>query len=180
MQRHPRILKTFSRTSPASTQAFTLVEVIVALAILSVLVLVAGVLVQSAARGITRSLDEARWNTTLLQFDRFMRRTVAELPASFWGPAPTVTSNAGGCTIEELADGGNKTIALELSKQEVTSGARTLTVKANDVAVLFRGITGVRAEPVTTTDGRSAGVRITLSAPGHEQDLIINWSGGHL
>lgn len=169
MRKQKQIWQILRRSSPG----FTLVEVVTALAILSVLGAVGIFALETAVHAVSTSLVEARWSMTVLQLDTVLRKGIGELPASFWGPSPTVRRTNDGYVIEQRSDG--KTLEVRFSHTEGLLMIATPTITA-----VFRDIVSIDAKPVKTSDGRWGGVAVKIAGSNHIQRFVVGWNGQRL
>lgn len=152
---------------------FTLVEVVTALALLTVLSATGLSAVQIAMRGLAKCLEEARWNTTVLLFDRTVRQAIEALPTAFWAPPPQLRKVGADVLIMDVAGGEEEMIRFSLRERLLSVATRTTTV-------LFHEITELSVETERASDGREGGIRIELVAGSHRQEFLIAWRGQRL
>lgn len=165
MPEQSRTWRTWCHSSPGST----LVEVVTALALLTVLSAVGLSAAKAAMQGLTASLEEVRWNTTVLRFDRTVRRAIDGLPPAFWAPSPRLRREGGELSIVD----GSEVIRFSLR-------GGLLSVTTRETKVLFRDITAVSVQEVKGSNGREGGMRIELAAGGHRQGFFVTWEGRRL
>lgn len=169
MPERRRTWRILRRSSPG----FTLVEVVAALALLTVLSVVGVSAVQIAIHGLARSLEEARWNTTVLLFDRIVRRGIDELPSAFWAPHPKVRREGDDVFIVDGSKSGCEVMRFSLRGGILSVATRAATVP-------FHDITAVSVETVRASDGREGGIRIELVTQSQRQSFLVAWKGQRL
>lgn len=156
-----------------SSRGFTLVEVVAALALLTVLMAVGVSAIQNAMGGLARDLEEARWNSAVLLFDRTVRSAIDELPPAFWAPPPQVHREGEDVLVVESSQSAREVMCFSYRGELLTVATRATTV-------LFHDITAISVEPVRASDGREGGLRIELVAGSHRQDFLVAWKGQRL
>jgi len=159
----------WSRGSSGST----LVEVVAAVAVLTVLAGVGMSIVRSALRAVSAALEDARWNTTVLLFERAVRGGIDAFPAAFWEPPPRLLREG-----SEVRIVSNEEDALTAVRFSQKGGLLTLTTRTQ--TILLHDIASCSVEVARASDGREGGIRVELAGRRRSQAFLVAWRGQRL
>lgn len=182
---------TESRTSHKSSlsgreEGFTLVEVLVALALVTVLAAVGVAAVSAATRAIARGTQQARWNMSVGLLDSVARRAFAGFPPAFWASPPALESSAGEYRIVDRGDQAGYSVSFRFVQVEPVSASRTdrrtiLVVSYGSTQVAIPGVRSLSLSPLMSADGRVGGYQLNVAgAAGRSADLKLSFGGQYL
>jgi len=163
------------RTPDKSEAGFTLVEVLVALVLISVLAVVGVEGVRTATAAASAILVQVRYNNTLLLFDRIIRDAFSGFPPAFWGRPPTLIRDDAGYRIIDTADGS----AYQVTVRAVT-GLDDLLITYGGKTVLIPGVTKLTVTEARNGQGLVAGYRFALTVGSRTQSFVADFGGVRL
>ncbi|HUX13659.1 MAG TPA: prepilin-type N-terminal cleavage/methylation domain-containing protein [Spirochaetia bacterium] len=165
---------------------FTLVEVLVALALVTVTGGVGVSAICAAVSAAARGVTEARWNAAVLLFDRAARSAVAAIPVSFWDGPPRLEAVETGFRLTDSARGGRGFVEFRFVREPAAldgpdpgpDRAVTLLVIWSDRRVAVPGVCRISFSPIFTGEGRAAGFEALLEGPGARTERFALVYGG--
>lgn len=164
-------------SGPDREAGFTLVEVLVALALVTILGAVGVSAVGAAARAIARGTEEARWNASVALLDTAARRALSGFPPAFWARPPEIESSQGEYRIVDRGDAAGYTVSFRL----LEAGRKTLLVSYGPTRVAIAQVTSFTLSPLRTTDGRIGGITLFVTgSTGRTAELKISFGGQYL
>jgi prepilin-type N-terminal cleavage/methylation domain-containing protein len=159
------------RSSAGNERGSTLLEVIIALAILSLIGIgawtAASVSLRTAARSHARILSGAR----LLQLDDSIRALAARVRPPYWLPDPAVTLDGGKMRVASLDGDPGKSLDLVFDNG-------VLALDAGGEPTRFSGLRNASFAPALDADGHIDGIRLELEAGPGTRAIIIARFGG--
>jgi type II secretory pathway pseudopilin PulG len=158
-------------SSGGSERGSTLLEVIVALLVLSLIGIGAWSAASVSLRTARRTHDGILTGSRLLQLDDRTRDLAGRVLTPFWMTDPEVTLDGTKMSVAYLDGDPGKSFSLEFS-----DGVLTLT--DGDQPTRFGGFQGVEMAPALDADKHIIGVRLDLqTGPGRRTTIIARFGG---
>jgi len=152
--------------SPGNEEGFTLVEVLVALALLSTLGLFVWAASASGEKSLRRIADGVRRSAEILELDAVVRSYAQRVLTPYWLQAPRLELSPGSLSVSYL-DGSQDT-ALQIS-----FGGQTLTVGDGVHRVEFKGVQDARMEITSATPQGASALKLTVRIAGPQPVTIL-------
>ena len=161
------------RTSlpPGNEQGFTLVEVLVALALLSTLGLFVWAAAASGEKSLRRIVDGIRRYAEILELDAVVRSYAQRVLTPYWLPAPRSEISPGSLSVSYLD--GSEEAALQISFR-----GQTLSVGDGAHNAEFQGVQDARMEITTAPPQGASALKLTVRLGGRQPVTILAALGG--
>ncbi len=163
--------RTMRRSSEGSERGSTLLEVIIALLILSLIGIGAWSAASVSLRTARRTHDGILEGSRLLRLDDCIRDLAGRVLTPYWMPDPDVRLDGGRMSVAYLDGDPGKSFGLEFAQG-------VLTVEGGERPSRFTGFQNVELSPALDADKRIYGVRLDIQTGRGRHTMIIARFGG--
>ncbi len=159
------------RTRRPGEDGFTLVEVLVGLAVISLLGVAVWGAASAAFRGVERARRSALASARALQLDDRFRACIGRVRPAWWAGEPRMESEGGAWRIGDLDGEAEKALVLRWADG-------VLTIDDGTTSTRHLGYAGVELAPALDTGGRVFGTRLVVEGGALGRLQIVARYGG--
>ncbi|WP_455381076.1 PulJ/GspJ family protein [Salinispira pacifica] len=178
----PATSRPINRSNPEA--GFTLVEVLVALSLITMLTAASIGAVGAATRALAHATEGARWTQSLALFDRTVRTAFGRFPPAFWGRPPVLDTGDGIYTIHDVSGASGYAVGFRFVEPAAGprgTGGRILVVSFGSAKVAVPGIETIEFAPLRSGDGRLCGYRVGIGGrEGESGQFVVAFGGQYL
>ena len=172
--RETRMRRAARLSSREGEEGSTLLEVLVAMVVLSALGVGVWAAVTVSMQSVTRSRAGGLAATQVLQIDDRLRACVDRVRAPWWMPTPSIEAGEGSWRVPFLDGDPAKALV-------VSWAAQVLTIDDGSTASRYGGFTSARLAPALGADGKPFGVELSLEGkPIGKVSVVARYGGMEL
>jgi prepilin-type N-terminal cleavage/methylation domain-containing protein len=159
------------RTRWPGEDGFTLVEVLVGLAVISLLGVAVWGAAAAAFRGVERARRSALASARAIQLDDRFRACIGRVRPPWWGGEPRMESEGAAWRIGDLDGEAGKALVLRWADG-------VLSIDDGTTATRHTGYTGVELAPALDTGGRVFGSKLVVVGGALGRlEILARWGG---